>query len=106
MGTSSAVVYQFGSFRLNAESGELLKNGERVRLQDQPFRLLVILLESAGQVVTREELQRIWPHNTYVDFDSSLRVAVRKLREALGDDADSPAYVETDRKRGIGFFFR
>jgi eukaryotic-like serine/threonine-protein kinase len=106
MGTSSAVVYQFGSFRVNAESGELLKNGERVRLQDQPFRLLVILLESAGQVVTREELRnRIWPHNTYVDFDSSLRVAVRKLREALGDDADSPAYVETIPKRGYRFLF-
>lgn len=91
---------------MNPESGELLKNGERVRLQDQPFRLLVILLENAGQVVSREELRnRIWPDNTYVDFDSSLRVAVRKLREALGDDADSPVYVETIPKRGYRFLF-
>jgi DNA-binding winged helix-turn-helix (wHTH) protein/tetratricopeptide (TPR) repeat protein len=104
--TSSAGVFQFGPFRVNPESGELLKNGERVRLQDQPFRLLVILLENAGQVVTREELRnRIWPDNTYVDFDSSLRVAVRKLREALGDDADSPVYVETFPKRGYRFLF-
>jgi eukaryotic-like serine/threonine-protein kinase len=104
--TPSAGVFQFGPFRVNPESGELLKNGERVRLQDQPFRLLVILLENAGQVVSREELRnRIWPDNTYVDFDSSLRVAVRKLREALADDADSPVYVETIPKRGYRFLF-
>ncbi len=106
METFSAGVYQFGPFQVNPESGELLKHGERVRLQDQPFRLLVILLENAGQIVTREELRnRIWPDNTYVDFDSSLRVAVRKLREALGDDADSPVYVETFPKRGYRFLF-
>jgi DNA-binding winged helix-turn-helix (wHTH) protein/tetratricopeptide (TPR) repeat protein len=104
--TSSAGTYQFGSFQVNPASGELLKRGERVRLQDQPFRLLVILLENAGQVVTREELRnRVWPDNTYVDFDSSLRVAVRKLREALGDDADKPVYVETIPKRGYRFLF-
>lgn len=73
-------------------------------MQDQPFRLLVILLENAGQVVAREELQkRIWQSNTFVDFDSSLRVAVRKLREALGDDAESPRYIETIPKRGYRF---
>jgi eukaryotic-like serine/threonine-protein kinase len=86
---------------MNPASGELLKRGARVRLQDQPFRLLVVLVENAGRLVTREELRnRIWPENTYVDFDSSLRVAVRKLREALGDDADKPVYVETIPKRG------
>lgn len=75
-----------------------------MRLQDQPFRMLVVLLEQAGQVVTREELRRrIWPENTFVDFDSSLRVAVRKLRDALGDDADRPVYVETIPKRGYRF---
>ena len=75
-----------------------------MRLQDQPFRLLVVLLEHAGQVVTREELQRrIWPGNTFVDFDSSLRVAVRKLRDALGDDADQPMFIETIPKRGYRF---
>ena len=104
MDTAPAGIYQFGPFLLNPASGELLKQGKRVRLQDQPFRLLAILVERPGQVVTREELRnRIWPENTYVDFDSSLRVAVRKLREALGDDADSPAYIETIPKRGYRF---
>lgn len=89
---------------MRAASGELLKDGARVRLQDQPFRLLVVLLEHAGQVVTREEIQRrIWPENTFVDFDSSVRVALRKLRDALGDDADKPVYVETIPKRGYRF---
>ena len=104
METSSVGTYQFGPFQVNPASGELLKQGERVRLQDQPFRLLVILLENHGQVLTREEIRnRIWQENTYVDFDSSLRVAVRKLREALGDDADSPTYIETIPKRGYRF---
>src|ERR1700740_1748063 len=102
--TSSVGIYQFGPFQGNPASGELLKQGERVRLQDQPFRLLVILLENHGQVLTREEIRnRIWQENPYVDFDSSLRVAVRKLREALGDDADSPTYIETIPKRGYRF---
>ncbi len=104
METASAGTYQFGPFQVNSASGELLKHGERVRLQDQPFRLLVILLDRAGQVVTREEIRsRIWPETTYVDFDGSLRVAVRKLREALGDNADSPVYIETIPKRGYRF---
>jgi len=94
----------FGPFEVRAASGELLKDGRRVRVQDQPFRLLVVLLEHAGQVVTREELQhRIWPGNTFVDFDSSLRVAVRKLRDALGDDAERPMFIETIPKRGYRF---
>jgi DNA-binding winged helix-turn-helix (wHTH) protein/tetratricopeptide (TPR) repeat protein len=102
--TSSVSSYQFGPYVVNPASGELLKMGERVRLQDQPFRLLVILLENAGHVVTRDEIRnRIWSENTYVDFDSSLRVAVRKLREALADGADSPVYIETIPKRGYRF---
>lgn len=102
--TSPSGIYQFGPFQVNPASGELRKQGERVRLQDQPFRLLVILVENAGQVVTREELQKqIWQSDTFVDFDSSLRVAVRKLREALGDDAESPRYIETIPKRGYRF---
>ena len=88
-------------FEANPVSGELLKRGQRVRIQEQPFRLLIILLENAGQVVTREDIQsRIWQGNTFGDFDSGLRVAVRKLREALGDDAENPHYVETVPKRG------
>ena len=104
MEAPAGTTYEFGPFELNAVSGELWKQGRRVKLQEQPFRLLVILLENAGQIVTREQIQnRIWEGNTFVDFDSSLRVAVRKLREALGDDADNPRYIETIPKRGYRF---
>ena len=104
MQTHPGIVYLFGPFEVNAASGELLKNGRRIKLQEQPFRLLVVFLESAGEVVTREELRsRIWPEDTFVDFDGSLRVAVRKLRGALGDDAESPRYIETIPKRGYRF---
>ncbi len=96
--------YEFGPFEVNPVSGELLKHGRRVKVQEQPFRLLVILLENAGHVVSREQIQnRIWEENTFVDFDSGLRVAVRKLREALGDDAENPRYIETVPKRGYRF---
>jgi len=102
--TPSAIIYQFGPFEVNASSGDLLKDGKRVKLQQQPFRLLVFLLENAGRVVTGEEIQRrIWQCNTFVDFDSSLRVAVRKMREALGDDAENPRYIETIPRRGYRF---
>ena len=104
MPTGSGVVYQFGPFEVNAVSGELLKNGRRVRLQDLPHRLLVALLENVGEVISREELRsRLWPNDTFVDFDSSLRVAVGKLREALDDNADDPRYIETIPKRGYRF---
>src|SRR5580658_3887284 len=85
-------------------SGELLKNGKRVRLQELPFRLLIILLETPGEVVSRAVVQqRLWDGNTFVDFDSGLRVALGKLREALGDNAETPKYVETIPKRGYRF---
>jgi DNA-binding winged helix-turn-helix (wHTH) protein/tetratricopeptide (TPR) repeat protein len=97
-------LFRFGPFQVNSVSGELRKNGDRVKLQEQPFRLLVILLENAGEVVTHDDLRhRIWRDDTFVDFDGSLRVAVRKLREALGDDAENPRYVETIPKRGYRF---
>jgi DNA-binding winged helix-turn-helix (wHTH) protein/tetratricopeptide (TPR) repeat protein len=97
-------VYRFGPFEADSASGELSKQGKRVRLQEQPFRLLIVLLENAGQVVPKAEIQKkIWEGNTFVDFDSSLRVAVGKLREALGDDAGSPHYIESIPKRGYRF---
>jgi eukaryotic-like serine/threonine-protein kinase len=97
-------VFRFGPFQVNSLTGELRKNGNRVKLQEQPFRLLVILLENAGEVVTHDDLRhRIWRDDTFVDFDGSLRVAVRKLREALGDNAENPRYVETIPKRGYRF---
>ena len=100
----AGTVYRFGPFEANAASGELLKHGKRVRLQGQPFRLLVILLENAGDVVSKAEIEKlIWEGTTFVDFDSSLRVAVGKLREALEDDAGSPHYIESIPKRGYRF---
>lgn len=94
----------FGSFEVDVTSGELRRQGLKIKLQDQPLRLLVLLLERAGEVVTREELRdRLWPADTFVDFDHSLNTAVRKLREALGDAADTPRYVETVARRGYRF---
>jgi DNA-binding winged helix-turn-helix (wHTH) protein/tetratricopeptide (TPR) repeat protein len=102
--TQPGIVYQFGPFEVTPASGELLKNGRRIRLQEQPYRILVALLENPGEVISREELRsRLWPGDTFVDFDGSLRVAVRKLREALDDDADDPRYIETIPKRGYRF---
>ena len=102
--TQPGIAYQFGSFEVIPASGELLKNGRRIRLQEQPYRLLVVLLENPGEVISREQLRsRLWRDNTFVDFDGSLRVAVRKLREALDDDAENPRYIETIPKRGYRF---
>ncbi len=94
----------FGSFEVDLASGELRRQGLKISLQDQPFRLLALLLERAGEVVTREELRdKLWPADTFVDFDHSLNTAVRKLREALGDSAETPRYVETLARRGYRF---
>jgi TolB-like protein/DNA-binding winged helix-turn-helix (wHTH) protein len=94
----------FGSFEVDLTAGELRRQGLKIRLQDQPFRLLALLLERAGEVVTREELrEELWPADTFVDFDHSLNTAVRKLREALGDSAETPRYVETLARRGYRF---
>ncbi|PYO34492.1 MAG: hypothetical protein DMD86_08515 [Candidatus Rokuibacteriota bacterium] len=94
----------FGSFEVDLASGELRRQGLKISLQDQPFRLLALLLDRAGEVVTREELRdELWPADTFVDFDHSLNTAVRKLREALGDSAETPRYVETLARRGYRF---
>ena len=89
---------------MDVRAGELRKHGVRLKVQDQPFRVLRILLEHPGEVVTREELQRqIWPSDTFVDFDRGLNNAVKRLREALADSADEPRYIETIPKRGYRF---
>src|SRR5262249_22762675 len=91
-------------FELDLRSGELRKSGRRVRLQAQPFQLLTMMLEHAGEVVTREEACRnLWPNDTFVDFDHSLAEAISKIREALGDSAENPKYIETLPKRGYRF---
>jgi TolB-like protein/DNA-binding winged helix-turn-helix (wHTH) protein/Flp pilus assembly protein TadD len=94
----------FGVFEVDLRAGELRKRGLRVRLQEQPFQVLAMLLEHAGQVVSREELQKkLWPAETFVDFDHGLNKAINKIREALGDSAESPRFVETVARRGYRF---
>src|SRR5450755_4685396 len=93
---NNSKIARFGLFELDLGSGELRKSGVKLRLQEQPLQVLALLLERAGDVVTREELRnKLWPSNTFVDFDHSLNTAINKLREALGDSASSPRYVET-----------
>jgi TolB-like protein/DNA-binding winged helix-turn-helix (wHTH) protein/Flp pilus assembly protein TadD len=95
---------RFGLFELDLRAGELRKHGLRVRLQEQPFQILAMLLEHPGEVVTREELQKkLWPADTFVDFDHGLNKAISKIREALGDSAESPRFVETVARRGYRF---
>lgn len=94
----------FGLFELDRQSGELRKGGAKVRLQEQPLRLLSVLLERPGEIFTREDLrQRLWPADTFVDFDHSLNTAVRKLRAALDDSAETPRFIETVARRGYRF---
>jgi TolB-like protein/DNA-binding winged helix-turn-helix (wHTH) protein/Flp pilus assembly protein TadD len=95
---------RFGVFELDLQAGQLRKHGLRIRLQEQPFQILGMLLEHHGEVVTREELQKkLWPADTFVDFDHGLNKAINKIREALGDSAASPRFVETVSRRGYRF---
>jgi DNA-binding winged helix-turn-helix (wHTH) protein len=96
--------FRFGPFELSERDGELRKNGIRIKLQEQPFRVLVELVANAGKVVSREELQqRLWSQDTFVDFDTGLNTAIRKIRLALDDDAEHPHYLETLARRGYRF---
>jgi TolB-like protein/DNA-binding winged helix-turn-helix (wHTH) protein/tetratricopeptide (TPR) repeat protein len=100
----STDVFHFGIFQLDLKAGELHKAGVRVKMQDQPLRVLALLVNRAGQVVTREELrQQVWPGNVYVDFDQGLNNAIKKVREALGDSADNPRFIETVARHGYRF---
>ena len=95
---------RFGSLELDLATGELRKGGVRIKLQEQPFQVLRALLERPDEVVTREELrERLWPGDTFVEFDDGLNTAVRKIRQALGDSADNPRFVETLPRRGYRF---
>ena len=97
---------RFGVFELDMRSGELRKAGTRIRLQEQPLKILMVLLEQPGAVVTRDDLKRrIWPHDPYGDFDHAVNVAIAKLRTALSDSAETPRYVETLPRRGYRFIF-
>ncbi|MGD0758130.1 MAG: transcriptional regulator [Candidatus Sulfotelmatobacter sp.] len=104
MPQNNSKIARFGVFELDLSAGELRKNGRKLRLQEQPFQILALLLERAGDVVTREELrQKLWPADTFVDFDHGLNTAVNKLRELLGDSASSPRFIETLARRGYRF---
>ncbi len=95
---------RFGAFNVDLRSGEVYKHGIRMKLQGQPFQVLAVLLEHPGDVVTREELrQKLWPADTFVDFDTGLNSAIKKLRDVLGDSADEPRYIETLPRRGYRF---
>ena len=102
--TFGSIVVQFGTFELNRRVGELRKHGTRIRLQPKPMHLLCALLDRPGEIVTREELKaRLWPDDTFVDFESGLNTAVNRLRVALGDSAEHPRYIETEARSGYRF---
>ena len=95
---------RFGPFEADLKTGELWREGERLRVQEQPFQVLALLLARPGDLVTRDEIrQKLWPADTFVDFDHSLNTAINKLREALGDSAAKPQYIETLARRGYRF---
>jgi len=103
-GSQSTDVVRFHTFEVHLRAGELYRAGHKIRLQDQPFRVLAMLLEHPGEVVAREDLQkRLWPADTFVDFDHSLNTAIKKLRLALCDDRENPRFIETLPKRGYRF---
>lgn len=96
--------YRFGGYEVDVEANELRKHGIRIKLQDQPFRILLLLLHNAGAVVSRDELRRqLWPNDTFVDFDNGLNAAIRRVRDALTDSADNPRYIETVPRHGYKF---
>src|SRR5215472_14297630 len=97
-------VIRFAKFEVDLHAGELRKNGRRIRLQDQPFQVLAMLLEHPGEIVTREEIrQKLWLADTFVDFDHGLNSAVGRLRDALNDSASTPRFIETVPRRGYRF---
>src|SRR3989475_11473942 len=97
-------ILRFGVFEVDLRAGELRKQGVRIKLQEQPFHVLTLLLQRPGEVITREELRsELWQSETFVDFDNSLNTSINKLREALGDSADNPRFIETLPRRGYRF---
>src|SRR5688572_27100982 len=104
MAAGSDSPVRFGLFQLDKHTRELLRSGRRIRLQEQPFRVLCMLLERPGDLVTREELcQRLWPGGTFVDFEDGLNAAVKRLRSALGESSENPVFIETIPRRGYRF---
>ena len=104
--TSTGRIVRFGHFEVDLQSGELRHKGLKVKLQGQPFQVLATLLERPGEVVTREQLRiKLWPADTFVDFDHGLNAAIKRLRDALGESAERPIFVETLARRGYRFIW-
>ena len=102
--SSTSRLVRFGPFEVDLESGQLRKGGVKVRLQEQPFRVLSVLIERPGEVVTRDELRkRLWSDDTFVEFEQGLNTAVNRLRSALSDSANDPRWIETVPRRGYRF---
>src|SRR5882672_802178 len=103
-GSEVGRIIRFGVFEIDLQSGELRRDGLKVRLQEQPFQILAMLIERPGEMVTREDLcRKLWPADTFVDFDHSLNAAVKRLRDALGESAETPIFIETLARRGYRF---
>ena len=101
---SSRRIVRFGVFEVDLQTGELRKNGLKLKLQEQPFQILALLLERPGEVVTREELrQKLWSNDTFVDFDHGLNISINKIRQALADSAENSRFIETLARRGYRF---
>ena len=99
-----SAILRFDVYALDLRAGELFKSGRKIKLQEQPFRILTMLLEHPGELVAREELrQRLWSEDTFVDFEHSLNTAIKKLRRALCDEVDKPRFIETLPRRGYRF---
>src|SRR5882762_6515145 len=103
-GSEVGRIIRFGVFEIDLQSGELRRDGLKVRLQEQPFQILAMLIERPGEMVTREDLcRKLWPADTFVDFDHSLNAAIKRLRDALGESAETPIFIETLARRGYRF---
>ena len=101
MEAATSARVRIGAFELDLKAGELHKGARKIRLQEQPFQILLMLVERPGDLVRREEIrEQLWPKDTVVEFDHSIHTAIKKLRQALGDSADNPAYIETVARRG------
>src|SRR3982075_3404876 len=101
---SSSSIVRFSTFEVDLHTGELRQRGQKIKLQEQPLQVLAALLERPGQMVTREELRsRLWSADTFVDFDHSLNAAIKRLRDALGESAETPIFIETLARRGYRF---
>lgn len=102
--TASRETFRFGEFELDVDAGELRRKNRRLKLQPQPFKLLLLLVRKAGTLVSRDEIRReLWPDGTFVDFDQAVNFSIKQIRDVLGDDADRPLYIETVPRRGHRF---